>query len=50
LNAIIDAAAQKRLGAAEEAAEVVVFLSGPQASFVTGKDWIADGGMLNMKI
>lgn len=50
LAAIINSNAQKRLGAPEEVAGMVIFLSGPLSSFVTGKDWVADGGMLNMKL
>lgn len=50
LTAIMGLNAQQRLGVPEEVAEMVTFLSGPQASFVTGKDWIIDGGLLNMKL
>ncbi|MBU2547605.1 MAG: SDR family oxidoreductase [Proteobacteria bacterium] len=34
----------KRLGTAAEVADVVVFLSSKRAAFVTGADWIVDGG------
>lgn len=33
-----------RLGTADEVADVVVFLASERASFVTGADWIVDGG------
>jgi NAD(P)-dependent dehydrogenase (short-subunit alcohol dehydrogenase family) len=33
-----------RVGDAEEVANVVVFLAGDKASFVTGADWAVDGG------
>jgi len=36
----------KRLGLAEELADVIVFLASTQASFVTGSCWNADGGFL----
>lgn len=35
-----------RLAEPEEIAEVIAFLAGPKASFVTGSDWVADGGYL----
>lgn len=34
----------KRLGEPQEIADVIVFLASPKASFVTGSEWIADGG------
>ncbi|THA76184.1 SDR family oxidoreductase [Streptomyces sp. A0592] len=37
-----------RPGDAREVAEVVVFLTGPAASYVTGASWAVDGGMLRM--
>lgn len=35
-----------RLAEPEEIAEVIAFMAGPKASFVTGSDWVADGGYL----
>jgi NAD(P)-dependent dehydrogenase (short-subunit alcohol dehydrogenase family) len=37
---------QKRLGTAEEVAEVAAFLLSEAASYVTGQTWAADGGVL----
>jgi NAD(P)-dependent dehydrogenase (short-subunit alcohol dehydrogenase family) len=37
---------QKRLGTAEEVAEVAAFLLSDAASYVTGQAWSVDGGML----
>jgi NAD(P)-dependent dehydrogenase (short-subunit alcohol dehydrogenase family) len=37
-----------RPGDAREMAAVIAFLASPQASYVTGASWVADGGMLQM--
>ncbi|MBW5420613.1 SDR family oxidoreductase [Streptomyces sp. BG9H] len=37
-----------RPGDAREIAAVIAFLAGPDASYVTGASWIADGGMVRM--
>jgi NAD(P)-dependent dehydrogenase (short-subunit alcohol dehydrogenase family) len=37
-----------RVGRAEEVAEVVLFLAGPKASFMTGESVTVDGGMMAM--
>ncbi|MEU4211005.1 SDR family oxidoreductase [Streptomyces sp. NPDC026206] len=37
-----------RPGDAREVAAVIAFLSGPEASYVTGASWSVDGGMLRM--
>lgn len=37
---------QRRMGSADELAEVACFLLSPAASHVTGQDWAVDGGVL----
>jgi NAD(P)-dependent dehydrogenase (short-subunit alcohol dehydrogenase family) len=44
VQGLIDASPARRAGTAEEIANVVDFLLGPAASFVTGADIVADGG------
>jgi NAD(P)-dependent dehydrogenase (short-subunit alcohol dehydrogenase family) len=39
-----------RLGRAEEIADAIVYLSGPQAGFVTGTMLNIDGGMVGMRV
>jgi NAD(P)-dependent dehydrogenase (short-subunit alcohol dehydrogenase family) len=46
VQGLIDASPARRAGTAEEIANVVDFLLGPAASFVTGADIVADGGAL----
>jgi NAD(P)-dependent dehydrogenase (short-subunit alcohol dehydrogenase family) len=38
-----------RLGTAEEIAAVIAFLGSPDASFVNGSIWTADGGMASLR-
>ncbi|CAI7574686.1 unnamed protein product [Penicillium discolor] len=35
----------KRIAQAEEISDVILFLCSPRASYVTGSDWVVDGGM-----
>ncbi|KAI2602117.1 hypothetical protein GGR54DRAFT_625628 [Hypoxylon sp. NC1633] len=51
LAAISDGIPMGRIACAEEVSDVVLFLSGPKASYVTGAGWLVDGGTtLRMKI
>ena len=34
-----------RIGTPDEVADLVVYLASDQASFVTGADWLIDGGI-----
>lgn len=40
----IEKTPMKRMGQPEDIAEAVVFLAGPKAKYVTGADWLIDGG------
>jgi NAD(P)-dependent dehydrogenase (short-subunit alcohol dehydrogenase family) len=47
LQGIIEhAVPMKRTARCEEVSDVVVFLASGKASFVTGSDWVVDGGTL----
>ena len=37
----------KRIGQAKEVAKVVRFLASDDASYVTGQEWVVDGGLLS---
>lgn len=43
-NRMIDASACGRIGQPDELAAVATFMCSPEASFVTGVDWLVDGG------
>lgn len=44
LSESIDIAPMKRMGTAEEVADVCLFLCSEKASFVQGAAWVVDGG------
>lgn len=51
LDALSSAIPAGRIATVEEVSDVVVFLSGPKASYVTGAAWLIDGGTtLRMKV
>lgn len=35
----------KRIAQTEEISDVIIFICSPRASYVTGSDWVVDGGM-----
>lgn len=43
---LFDKALVKRFASCEEVADVVAYLSSPRAAFVTGANWVIDGGYL----
>lgn len=45
LDNVVAKTPYKRFGLPEEIAEVVVFLAGNKASFISGASWCADGGL-----
>jgi NAD(P)-dependent dehydrogenase (short-subunit alcohol dehydrogenase family) len=46
IRAMVDASGTQRLGTAGDIANTVAFLLGPESSFVTGTDLLADGGVV----
>jgi NAD(P)-dependent dehydrogenase (short-subunit alcohol dehydrogenase family) len=44
LSTAVDLAPMKRMGTADEVADVVLFLCSEKASFVQGAAWLVDGG------
>ncbi|MEL6905338.1 MAG: SDR family oxidoreductase, partial [Planctomycetota bacterium] len=43
---IIEAVPMKRFGSSDEVANVALFLASDEASYVTGAEFVVDGGML----
>lgn len=51
LEALARSIPAQRIASAEEVSDVILFLSGPKGSYVTGVGWLVDGGTtLQMKI
>ena len=49
LQSVRDANTLGRIGTAEEVGDVVVYLAGPNASYITGTDIVVDGGFTAVK-
>jgi len=45
LRGLVSQVPMKRAGKPEEVADAVLFLSGPESSYITGVDLNVDGGM-----
>jgi 3-oxoacyl-[acyl-carrier protein] reductase len=49
LQRVREANTLKRIGTAEEIGDVVVFLAGPGAAYITGTNIVVDGGFTAVK-